>query len=587
MDHLVTGGALRDRLAHHTSALHSSARLIAAAVVLSASFATNVLARERPNILWISCEDISPQLGCYDDPHAITPNLDRLATQGAKFTRAFTPAGVCAVVRSSVITGTYAPAIGSQNMRSRVIPPAGVKCFPEYLRAAGYFCTNRDKTDYQFPPPPTVWDRQGPRHQDWRERRDPKQPFFSVVNLTITHESQIRHSEARHAEIVELIGKENARDPDRMADSLPVYLPDTPETRRDWAWYHDNITRMDQQVGELLERLEADGLAESTLVVFWSDHGMGMPRGKRWLYDTGTLVPMIVRWPGEIPQGSVRDDLVSMIDLAPTMLSVASLPIPTVMQGRVFLGDNTGPEPSYLFFHRDRMDEVFEVQRAARDRRWKYIRNFEPEKPYSQRLDYMDQMPTMIRWRELAAAGELVGPQAHWFAETKPIEELYDTLADPWEVNNLAERPQYAERLARMRVATEDWQRSIGDTGMLPEAVMMEEMLPKGSYPKVLDPMVVFRQGRVSIRSSTPGASIRYRIRPLDLPTGAGATPEPTDDPADDPAPQADTADTDATTWSDWRLYVRSIPEGPRIRVEAQACRAGYDPSDVVTLSVR
>jgi N-sulfoglucosamine sulfohydrolase len=512
------------------------------------------LGNDRPNILWISCEDISANLGCYDDPHAITPHLDSLAREGVKFTRAFTPAGVCAVVRSSVITGMYAPAIGSQNMRSEIIPPAGVKCFSEYLRAAGYFCTNRDKTDYQFDTPPSAWDRQGAKHKDWRERRSKDQPFFSVVNLTISHESQIRHSDQRHAEIIEAIGAENARDPDKVADTLPAYLPDTPAVRRDWAWYHDNITRMDQMVGEVLGKLEEDGLADSTIVVFWSDHGMGMPRGKRWLYDTGTHVPVIVRWPGKIKADSVREDLVSVIDLPPTMLSLAGVEVPRYMQGRVILGDNSGREPAYLFFHRDRMDEVFELQRAARDRRWKYIRNFEPEKPYAQHLDYMDKMPSMVDWRRLAGEGQLTGGQKNWFAPTKPIEELYDTANDPWELENLAEVPQYAERLARMRRATQRWQDEIGDTGMLPEAVMMEEMFAGSERPVAEPPRIIRRDGEISLLSATEEASIVYRTKQT----------------------------KDADTWSDWQLYTRSISGDSDLIIQAQACRAGYVSSPVV-----
>ncbi len=512
------------------------------------------LANEHPNILWISCEDISANLGCYDDRHAITPHLDALANQGVKFTRAFTPAGVCAVVRSSVITGMYAPAIGSQNMRSEIIPPAGVKCFTEYLRAAGYFCTNRSKTDYQFDPPPSAWDRQGANHDDWRERRSKDQPFFSVVNLTISHESQIRHSDKQHAEIIKAIGKKNARDPDKVADTLPAYLPDTPATRRDWARYHDNITRMDQMAGDVLRKLEEDGLADSTVVVFWSDHGMGMPRGKRWLYDTGTHVPVIIRWPGQIKPATVREDLVSVLDLPPTMLSIARVAVPRHMQGRVILGESSGREPAYLFFHRDRMDEAFELQRAARDRRWKYIRNFEPEKPYSQALDYMDKMPSMIDWRRLAAEDKLTGGQKNWFASTKPIEELYDTAKDPWELNNLAEVTQYAERLARMRRATERWQKEIGDTGMLPEPVMMEEMLEGTERPRVEPPRILRRDGDISLLASTEGASIVYRTK--------------------------ETKDSDK--WSDWQLYTRSLSGAADLIIQAQACRAGYIPSPVV-----
>ncbi len=512
------------------------------------------LADQRPNILWISCEDISPNLGCYGDSHAITPHLDALAKEGVRFTRAFTPAGVCAVVRSSVITGMYAPAIGSQNMRSRIIPPVDVKCFTEYLRAAGYFCTNREKTDYQFDPPPSAWDRQGAKHDDWRERPNKEQPFFSVVNLTITHESQIRHSEQRHAEIVQEIGEENAHDPDRVADTLPAYLPDTPEIRRDWAWYQDNVTRMDQLVGDVLRRLDEDGLRESTVVVFWSDHGMGLPRGKRWLYDSGTHVPLIVRWPGEVEAGTVRDDLVSVIDLPPTMLSIASATVPRHLHGRVIFGEDIGREPAYLFFHRDRMDETFDLQRGARDRRWKYIRNYEPEKPYSQPLDYMDQMPSMIQWRRLAAADQLTGGQKNWFAKTKPIEELYDTETDPWELNNLAEVKQYAERLERMRTATELWQTQIGDTGMLPEAVMMEEMLGGTEQPTVEPPQIIRGNGEISLLSSTEGASIVYRLK----------------------------QEGDSDKWSDWQLYYRAISAEGDQPIQARACRAGYNPSEIV-----
>lgn len=509
-------------------------------------------ADDRPNILWISCEDISPNLGCYGDLHADTPNLDRLASQGARFDHAFTPAGVCAVVRSSVITGVYAPSIGTQHMRSDSVPPPHIRCFPEYLRAAGYFCTNRSKTDYQFSPPATAWDRQGAQHDDWRERRDPDQPFFSVVNLTVSHESQIRHGDEQHAKVTEAIGEERLHDPDEVADTLPEYLPDTPSARKNWAWYHDNITYMDHLVGEVLDRLEQDGLSDDTLVVFWSDHGMGMPRGKRWIYDSGTHVPVIMRWPGKIDAGRVRKDLMSVIDLPPTMLSVAGLDVPRYMQGRVLLGRSRGEEPSYLFFHRDRMDEAYELQRGARDRRWKYIRNYEPEKPYSQHIDYMDEMPAMQEWRAAAAAGKLEGGQRNWFQVPKPIEELYDTAKDPWELENLAERPQYAARLARMRGAVERWQEEIGDMGMIPEAVLFEEMREAGEWEQTEKPELVRLGESVRIDCRTNGASIAYRIQ------GDGS-------------------------WSDWLLYSDPVEVQRGTAMEAKACRLGFKDSPVTT----
>lgn len=511
-----------------------------------------VRADERPNLVWISCEDISPNLGCYGDPHAITPNLDQLAADGLRFTRAFTPAGVCAVVRSSVITGMYAPAIGSQHMRSRIVPSADVKAFPELLRAAGYFCTNRSKTDYQFEPTPNLWDRQGNNHQDWRERPDPDQPFFSVINFTVSHESQIRHSQTDHDAVIAKIGKSRQRDPDVVGDTLPEYLPNTPAARKNWAWYHDNITLMDQMAGEVLARLEQDGLADNTLVVFWGDHGMGMPRGKRWIYDSGTHIPLIMRWPGTLDAGAVREDLASTVDLAATMLAVAGVTVPEVMQGRVLIGPARQAEPPYLFFHRDRMDEVYELQRGARDRRWKYIRNYMPERTYAQRIDYMDAMPAMQDWRRLAAADRLVGGQKNWFVDKKRFEELYDTENDPWELNNLAGKPQYADRLARMREATEAWQDEIGDTGMIPEPVLMEEMIPGGKTPQVKPPVPAIVGGKIAFQSPTEGASVVYRLR---LP---------------------------GESFSQWRLFRHAIalPEGATI--EAMACRIGYRNSDSI-----
>ncbi len=520
------------------------------AIVLFTISMTAAVAADRPNILWISCEDISPNLGCYGDRHAITPNLDRLAREGVRFDRAFTPAGVCAVVRSGIITGMYPPAIGSQHMRSRMIPPPNVKAFAELLRAAGYFTTNRSKTDYQFDATPSIWDRQGNKHKDWRERSDPEQPFFSVVNITVCHESQIRHGEDRHQQVIKQIGAEHKHDPNVVADSMPAYLPDTPAVRKNWAWYHDNITLMDKMAGDVLRKLDDDGLADNTLVVFWSDHGMGMPRGKRWVYDTGTLIPLIMRWPGELKAGEVREDLTSVLDLPPTMLAVAGAEIPNYMHGRILIGEGAGPEPPYLFFHRDRMDEVYELQRAARDRRWKYIRNYEPEKTYAQRLDYMDQMPAMKDWRRLAAEGKLTGGQENWFTVPKPIEELYDTEKDPWELNNLAELPQYAARLERMRLATEAWQEEIGDTGLIPEAVLMEEMKPAGETPTVEPPVFVAHGKEISIDCPTDGASIVYQVKRGDR-------------------------------WSDWQLYIKSLV-GRDAPIRAQACRLGYRSSPVV-----
>lgn len=432
-------------------------------------FAKSVEKRKQPNVLWISAEDISPSLGCYGDSYAVTPRLDQLASEGMRFTRCFTHAGVCAISRSGLITGMYPVAIGSQHMRSQIVLPPQVKAFPEYLRAAGYWTTNRSKTDYNFPPPKAAWDENSPQSRDWRGRAA-GQPFFSVINLVTTHESQIR-------------GKfgETLHDPAKA--QLPPYIPDTPVTRRDWARYADLLTTLDRQVAAILDQLEADGLAQDTIVFFWGDHGQGLPRGKRWLYDSGTRTPLMIRWPGTLKPGSVCDDLVCFLDFAPTMLRLAGAEVPSHLQGRVLPPIENGiaavgsrPAASgreFIYGHRDRMDETYDLIRSARDTRFKYIRNYAPRRSYAQNITYMNQMPTMREWRRLNAEGKLTGAAALHFRETKPVEELFDTAADPHEVVNLADRPEHAETLKRMRTALERWQEDVGDSGLIPESLLV------------------------------------------------------------------------------------------------------------------
>ena len=502
----------------------------------------------RPNILWISCEDISPNLSCYGDRYAVTPNLDALAGQGALFAHCYSHAGVCAVARSGLITGMYPPSIGSQHMRSRIVPPPYVKCFTEYLRAAGYYCTNRSKTDYNFETPLTAWDESSRKTRDWRGRR-PGQPFFSVINLTISHEHYIWPSTY----------KELHHDPKRAI--LPAYFPDTPVTRRDQARYADIITQMDRQAGEILRRLKADGLENDTIVFFWGDHGAGLPRAKRWVYESGTRVPLIVRWPGRIKPKSVRDDLVGFIDFAPTVLSLAGVKVPSHMQGQVILGDRTAPPRQYIFSYRDRMDEAYDLIRGLRDKRFQYIRNFMPRRTYAQNIGYMNKMPTMQEMRRLYAAGKLKGPQMLFFRQTKPIEELYDLNRDPDEVHNLAGQAKYQKRLARMRTALEQLQVKIGDRGLIPEPVLMEQMRPGGVYAVTKKPAVRVSGGKdgtvqVALDCLTAGASIAYT-------TGTGRRVH-------------------------WQLYSKPVRLPARGTLRVVACRLGYRNSPEVrtTLSV-
>ena len=518
-----------------------------------------------PNILWIVAEDHSPDLGSYGDSYAITPNLDRLATEGTRFTRAFASSPAGGPARSTLITGMYATTLGSHHMRSTAVPPAYVRAFPEWLRAAGYYTSNNAKTDYNFSPwlatepnravseaPLGLWDDSS-REAHWRNR-EPDQSFFSVINLGVTHEGQVRLPDDQFAERTRSLTADQRHDP--VSATLPPYYPDTAVVRENWARYYDLVTVMDGQVGEILAELEADGLADDTIVFFFGDHGRGLSRAKRWVYDSGLQVPLIVRWPGRIEAGSVRKDLVSFLDFAPTLLSLARAPVADHMHGRVFLGEGTEPPPAQLFFTRDRMDKAYDRIRGVRDERYKYIRNFEPGLPYAQPIAFMDEMPMMQEWRRLAAEGALTGPPAQFFAKTKPAEELYDTESDPHEVVNLADDPAYAGQLAVMRGALESWIVETGDLGEVPEAELVSQFRPDG-VPPTTEPPKVQPQG--GTYHGPPQVTITC---PDD-----GSTAVFTTDPGDDPR---------------WRLYMWPFWMGdPRLR--AQCGRLGYFDSDIVS----
>ncbi len=440
--------------------------------VLSGALAQG--AGERPNILWITCEDISPNLGCYGDAYAVTPNLDRLARQGVRYTNAFATIGVCAPARSTIITGVYPPSIGTQHMRCEGNLPESIQCFTQYLRDAGYYCTNNVKTDYNFKYDKSAWDESSNKAH-WRNRKDASQPFFSVFNYTSCHESQIRLPENQYQKRTADFTAEERHDPSKAP--IPPYHPDQPAVRKDWARYADMITYMDKQVAEILRQLEEDGLADDTIVIYYSDHGAGMPRSKRWLYDSSTRVPFIVRFPerylalAPAQPGTTTDRLISFVDLAPTALSLAGVPIPDYMQGKAFLGDQQTEPRRYVYGFRDRMDERYDMLRSVYDGRYRYIRNYMPHLPWfhHQYISYMYEMPTMRVWQRLADAGKLSGPPAVFMALSKPTEELYDTQADPFEVKNLADSPEHQEVLQRLRKEHRRWMTEIVDLGLLPE----------------------------------------------------------------------------------------------------------------------
>ncbi|MFC1570087.1 sulfatase-like hydrolase/transferase [bacterium] len=435
----------------------------AAGLVMSNIIGCNTQS-ERPNILWLTSEDNGPFLGCYGDSNAHTPNLDQLASEGILFTQAFANAPVCAPARNTIITGMYASSLGTQHMRSQRSVPNSISFFPQLLRQAGYYCTNNAKEDYNVEQKPEdVWDESS--RQATYKNRQPGQPFFAVFNHTVCHESSLHQTtDVQH-------------DPDQMR--LPEYHPDDPIIRHDWAQYYDRVTEMDRQVGEKLKELEAEGLLENTIIFYYADHGGVPTRSKRFLYDSGIHVPMIVRFPKKYQHlapsspGTHSDHLVSFVDLAPTILSLTDIPMPSHMQGNAFLGRQRSKPQDYIYCFRDRMDERYDLMRSVRDHQFKYIHNYMPHFIYGQHLEYLWRMPTTRQWESLYKQGKCNGTQ-RYFWETKPVEELYDTVNDPDEVNNLAEVSKYQETLIRMRQALDDWLEDIQDTGFMPEGEMIK-----------------------------------------------------------------------------------------------------------------
>ena len=436
---------------------------------------SSVAMSEQPNIVWISCEDISPHLGCYGDPHAITPNLDKLAQEGTRYTNAFTTAGVCAPCRSAIITGMYQNSIGTHHMRCNATLPTWLKPFPVYLREAGYYCTNNSKTDYQFSKPAKkeIWDICGAKGH-WKNRPQKSQPFFAVFNFTGCHESGIA-SESKYKSVTEDLLPSQRQNPKELT-TLPPYYPDTTITREDWKRNYELITAMDVWAGDLIQQLKDAGEYDNTIIIYWSDHGVGLPRAKRWLYDSGTHIPLIIRVPAKFQKSldisslATDNQLISAVDFAPTVLNIAGIDPPSYLQGRAFLGLHLSPPRKFVYGARDRMDERYDIIRTVRGPQYRYIRNFEPLKPYYQYMNTPEKGATMQEIRKKEASGQLDPVMALFSAHEKPVEELYDTHADPFEIHNLADDPAFSQRLSEMRHALSEWQNEIGDVGLIPEA---------------------------------------------------------------------------------------------------------------------
>ncbi len=497
-------------------------------------------AAERPNILLLVAEDMSSRVGAFGDEVAQTPNLDQLARQGSRYSRTFATAGVCAPSRASLLTGMHAISIGGQHMRASsrpaggyvAVPPPDVKAFPEILRRAGYYTFTDAKLDYQFSGvaagsgPSTIWDAEW-SGLPWEDEKEVPLPFFGLINFQETHESGVftplwlgwpnsfMHFVVQLARVFFFGIAGNDGPVDATDVKVPPYFADTPVVREDIARHYNNIYRMDQRVGEILSGLEEAGLADSTIVVWTTDHGDGLPRAKRELYDSGLRVPMIIRWPARwrpqgVASGTVDERLVSFVDLAPTILAWAGLEKPANMQGRDFSAPDAAPR-KYIYASRDRIDEFEDRERAVRDGEYKYIRSWYPAKPTGHPLAFRDNLEMMIEMWDLLQTGRLNSDQRVWFENTGS-ERLYHLPSDPYELRNLAADPQYGPHLKRMRSAYLSFATKVPDWSQKSEGEMVERMWPNGEQPRTQPPAIDSEEGVVSLRSFTPGASLAYRL---------------------------------------------------------------------------
>lgn len=512
---------------------------------------------DRPNILWLVAEDLSPIIPAFGDDTVATPNLDRLAAEGVRYTRVFSTSGVCAPSRAALATGMYQNRIGAQHMRTtnvsgfgvdglipyEAVPPPFVKMHSQYFREAGYYTSNNAKEDYQFRKAVTAWDDSS-RTAHWRNR-GPDQPFFSVFNFNITHESQI------------WVQAENPlRVPEDLEVPIPPYLPDTAVAQRDVRQVYSNIVAMDEQVGQILEELEQDGLLESTVIFWYSDHGGPLPRQKRLLYDAGLQVPMIIRYPDRWRAGELDDQLISFVDFKSTALSLAGIEPPEYVDGRAFAGEFQSSEPRlYIHAAADRFDRQYDTIRAVRDDRFKYLRNYHPEQGYYLPLTYREQMPIMQELLRLRDQNGLTEAQSQWFRENKPAEELFDTLADPHELTNLALDPAYSDKLLELRAELDRWLSGFDDKGMMPEPDLINEIWPGMEQPVTSSPTASRQYDRVVLSSLTPGANIGYQML----------------GPAEE-------------FGSTWQVYTEPLELLPGMRLIAIAHRIGYQPSSMIEL---
>ena len=537
---------------------------------------------EQPNIIWLVTEDLGPYLPAFGDSTIETPNLSRLAREGVVYPRLFSPSGVCAPSRAAIATGMYPSCFGANHMRTNsyseitgvppyeAMPLAQVKMMSEILRLHGYYCTNNSKEDYQFKAPVTAWDESS-NFAHWRNRK-PGQPFFSIFNFTVTHESGLfepygfRKMEMRHYQSGDTSFMKSGW-MDRTSESetnvhvsknlnfkIPPYLPETDVVKRDMWKVYNNIAEMDRQLGSILTQLENDGLLEKTIIFFYGDHGGPLPRQKRLIYDSGLNAPMIIRFPQQQNAGTRDEQLISFIDFAPTVFSLAGIQAPDYLQGHAFLGAAKAKEPRrFIHAAADRFDGFTDAIRAVRDERFKYIRNYRPEQGYYLPITYREQIPTMQELLELHKNGQLNEIQEQWFRKEKPREELFDCQNDPHELVNIADDPDYKNKLIELSNEMDRWLREIGDQPNLPEKQLVSQLW-KGAeeQPVTEPPQVNYHHQLLSIGCDTDGASIGYKI-----------WKEGNDEP------------------KSWSVYTNPIPQSPGFQLKAIAHRIGYKPAEI------
>ena len=522
------------------------------------------------NVVWISCEDMGPILGSYGNDVIKTPHLDKLASEGVRYTNAYSTVGVCAPSRFSIITGMYSARLGAHNMRTgdyhnykipeqvsyrksigvidkegknipeyEVVPPTYVKPFTEVLRTKGYYCANNFKCDYQFNAPFTAWDEVSST-VSYRDAPKDK-PFFYVWNTLLTHESRIWERSNQPLTV----------NPEDII--IPSYFPDIPEVRNDIARKYSNIEAMDKKVGELMIQLEEDGLLEKTIIMFWSDHGGNLLRQKRAVGNSGLNVPLIIRYPNKMDAGKVDNRIVSLMDLGPTVLSLLNIKPPEHYDGKAIAGHYEESARKYAFGTADRFDESTDMQRSVLDGRYVYIKNFMPELPLIYRNKYRERITMNSKLIQMDSLDMLDGDAKYIFMKTKPFEEFYDLETDPYEVDNIIDDPKHADRINDFRDTLENWQNEINDQGFIPENKIVESFWPNLIQPKTENVEFKIRDdGLYELTSITNGASIGYQT---DEKIGTNS----------------------------WSLYHEPIIVGNNQKIVARAIRIGYKASEITS----